>query len=124
MSAGKACPHVHGDGRPCGAPPMATGRFCFFHDPDKSAEAEEARRLGGLRRRKERTVSTAYDVAGLASVADLRRALEIAYVDALSLENSPARIRLLMGLTDSAARLLEAEREEAYAASLMPDEEG
>jgi hypothetical protein len=123
MSATKSCAHAYTDGRPCGAPPMTKGRFCFFHDPDKSAEAEEARRLGGLRRRKERTVATAYDVAGLGSIADLRRALEIVYFDALALENTPARSRIIITVTESAARLLEAEREAALAASLLEGED-
>jgi hypothetical protein len=38
---------------------------------------EEARRLGGLRRRKERTVAGAYEFQGLATVADIRRLLEM-----------------------------------------------
>jgi hypothetical protein len=124
MNATKSCAHAYADGRPCGAPPMTSSRFCFFHDPDKSTEAEEARRLGGLRRRKERTVATAYDVAGLGAIPDLRRALEIVFFDALSMENTPARNRIIITLTDSAARLLEAEREEALAASLLPGEDG
>src|SRR5687768_17901100 len=107
MSATRACAHAYEDGRVCGARPMARGRLCFFHDPDKSTEAEEARRLGGLRRRKERTVATAYDVAGLGTIADLRRALEIVFFDALSMENTPARNRIIITVTDSAARLLE-----------------
>ena len=37
---------------------------------------EEARRLGGLRRRKKRTVAGAYEFRGLATVADIRRLLE------------------------------------------------
>ena len=47
----------------------------------------------------------------------------IIFFDALSLENSPARGRILIALTDSAARLLEAEREAALADSLLPDED-
>jgi hypothetical protein len=66
---------------------------CFWHAPDREEDATEARRLGGLRRRRERTVSGAYDFAGLGSVESIRRILEIATLDALGLENSVARTR-------------------------------
>lgn len=78
-----------------------------MHSPDHDVEAAEARRLGGLRRRRERTVSVAYDLAGLGSVADIRRVLEIATIDALGLENSIARTRVLVAVALAAARLLE-----------------
>ncbi len=48
MSATKSCNHTHADGRPCGATPMREAAFCFWHDPEKSEEATEARRLGRL----------------------------------------------------------------------------
>jgi hypothetical protein len=48
----------------------------------------------GLRRRRERTVSGAYDFAGLATIESIRRILEIAVLDVLGLENSIARARL------------------------------
>jgi hypothetical protein len=122
MSATKICRHVHPDGRRCRATPMAKSRFCFWHDPDTSAEADEARRLGGLRRKRERTVASAFDVAGLATSADIRRLYEVAVLDTLSLENSPARNRLLIAAAEGATRLLDTEREEALAASLMEDD--
>ena len=39
--------------------------FCLFHSPDHEEEAAEARRLGGLRRRKEKTLAGAYEFRGL-----------------------------------------------------------
>jgi hypothetical protein len=90
--------------------PVATlreGQFCFAHSPDHEAEVADARRLGGLCRRRDRTVSVAYDLAGLGSVADIRRVLEIAVIDALELENSVARTRVLIAAVLAAARLLE-----------------
>ena len=39
---------------------------------------EEAQRLGGLKRRKERTVAGAYEFRGLATIADIGRLLEVA----------------------------------------------
>ena len=101
---------------------MTSSRYCFFHDPDKSAEADEARRLGGLRRKRERTVATAYDVSGLRGVADVRRLLEVAVLDTLGLEDSLARNRLLIAAGDAATRLLDAERAVALDGALLDDE--
>lgn len=67
----------------------------------------EASRLGGLRRRKERAVSAAYEIEGLGTVAEIRRLLEIAMSDTLSLENSVAKARTLTYVAQSATKLLE-----------------
>ena len=79
----------------------------MMHSPEHTTEAAEARRLGGLRRRREVAVVGAYDLGGLETVADLRRILEIALLDTLSLENSIARSRTLGYLVGVAAKLLE-----------------
>jgi hypothetical protein len=86
---------------------MKSEDFCFWHSPTHSEEADEARRLGGLRRRKERTVAGAYEFAGLATVSDIRRLLEVATIDTLSLENSVARARTLAYLAQTAVKCLE-----------------
>ena len=89
----------------------------MMHSPEHATEAAEARRLGGLRRRREVAVVGAYDLGGLETVADLRRILEIALLDTLSLENSIARSRTLGYLVGVAGKLLEtAELEERLAA--------
>jgi hypothetical protein len=108
----RVCRHVHADGRPCAAPPLRKGRLCFWHAPDRSAEAAEARRLGGLRRRREKAVAGAYDVAGLADTDAIRRVIEIAVIDALGLENSVARSRTLIAGALAAARLLKGEEDD------------
>ena len=69
--------------------------YCFWHSPEHAEEADEARKLGGLRRRRERTVAGAFEFGGLQTVADIRRLLEVATIDTLSLENSVARSRTL-----------------------------
>jgi len=94
---------------------MKTGTLCFWHAPDKSEEAAEARRLGGLRRKRERTIAGAYDLAALGSVEAIQRVLEIAVLDTLGLENSVARSRVLIGIAGIAAKLIDAEREAALA---------
>jgi hypothetical protein len=87
---------------------------CFWHHPDKSDEVAEAQRLGGLRRKRERTVAAAYDLAGLDDIGAVRRVLEIAVLDTLGLENSVAKSRVLVGAAAAAAKLIEAEREASF----------
>ena len=102
-----SCAHPMPDGRRCRAPVLRDGRFCFWHEPGKAEEAQEARRLGGLRRGRERTLAVAYDLAGLGSIEAIRRIVEIALFDVLGLENSIARARVLISGTLAAAKLLE-----------------
>lgn len=116
VSAG--CAQAMPDGRRCRAPALRHGRFCFWHEPGKAEEAHEARRLGGLRRGRERTLAVAYDLAGLGSTEAIRRILEIAIFDALGLENSVARARVLIAGGLAAARLLETGELEARLAAL------
>ena len=95
------------DGRQCGAPPIKGEPYCLWHSPEREDEAAEARRLGGLRRRREKTLSAAYDFSGLGSVEAIRRILEIAVVDALGLDNSVARARVLIAAAMAATKILE-----------------
>jgi hypothetical protein len=104
---GNRCAAVTTGGAPCRQAPLTGRDHCFWHDPDNTNEAQEARRLGGLRRRKERTVAGAYEFDGLASAEQIRRLVEIAVVDTLGLENSVARARTLAYLAQTAAKLLE-----------------
>jgi hypothetical protein len=107
MVSDRLCQATTEAGQPCRQPPLSDKQFCFWHEPSNAQEAAEARRLGGLRRRREQTVSGAYDLGGLASVAGIRRLLEIAALDALGLDNSIARARTLIATALAAARLLE-----------------
>ncbi len=91
----------------CQAAPIIEGEHCFWHSPEHAEDAAEARRLGGLRRRREVAVSGAYDFAGLESVGGIRRILEVAVLDTLGLENSIARARTLAYLAMTAIKLLE-----------------
>ena len=101
----------------CQAAPVKDGDHCFWHSPEYAEDVAEARRLGGLRRRREVTVSGAYEVNGLETVGNLRRLLVIASLDTLGLENSIARARTLGYLVGVAGKLLETgELEERLAA--------
>ncbi len=95
------------DGTPCRASPLRDGDYCLWHSPEHAEEVTEARRLGGLRRRKERTVAGAYDFQGLETIGQIRRLVEVAAVDTLSQENSIARSRALAYLAQVSVNLLE-----------------
>jgi hypothetical protein len=103
----RRCSELAANGKPCRAKPQRDSLFCFWHDPGNEEEVAEARRLGGLRRRREKTVSGAYDFTGLGSVEEIRRLLDIAAVDTLGLENGIARSRVLVQVALAAAKLLE-----------------
>ena len=124
MVVSRACKQAIDGGRACGANRLREGEYCFWHDPEHATEAAEARRLGGLRRRKEKAVEGAYDIEGLENVVQVRRLLEIAVMDTLSLENSIARSRTLAYLAGVALKALEAgdteERLRALEETLQP----
>ncbi len=107
MVVKRTCSFRKEDGHPCSVAPLQGSNFCLMHDPEHAQEVAEARRLGGLRRRKEGTVAGAYEFNGLGTVADIRRVLEIAVLDTLSLENSIARSRTLAYIAQVALRALE-----------------
>ena len=103
----RACKALKEDGSRCQAAPLLDGDFCLMHSPEHADEMAEARRLGGLRRRREKAVSGAYAFEGLGDVGQVRRLLEIAVLDTLSLENSVARSRTLAYLAQVALKTLE-----------------
>ena len=103
----KTCSYLKLDGQRCGAPPLREGTLCFWHAPERAEDAAEAQRLGGLRRKREKTVALAYDVDGLRDAGQVFRILEIALVDTLSLDNGVARNRTLVAIAQTAARIHE-----------------
>ena len=107
MVASRRCTFHKQDGDQCRNAPMQDDERCFWHSSTHAEEAAEARRLGGLRRRREKAVAGAYDLEGLASVEQIRRVLEIGVLDCLGLENSIARSRTLAYLAQVAVKLLE-----------------
>ena|ERR1035437_262718 len=113
----RRCAYAKSDGEPCAMAPLRDRPYCFSHDPDRATEATEARRLGGLRRRKEGTIAVAYDLPGLDSVDGIRRLLEIVSTDGLGMENGVPRLRALISTAVAATNLLKVgEFEERLAA--------
>ena len=103
----RTCTFIKEGGARCMASPLQGGDLCFFHDPETQEAAAEARRLGGIRRKRESAIVGAYEVGELDTVEDLRRLLQIAVIDTLGLENSISRSRTLGYLTQVGAMLLE-----------------
>ncbi len=124
LMAERSCAGVNESGERCRQAPMREGDLCFWHSPEHAEEAAEARRLGGLRRRKEKVVSGSYDIEGLENVGQIRRLVEIAVLDTLALENSIARSRALIAAAGAAGKLLEVgeleERIQALERALKP----
>lgn len=92
----RQCQAAGPDGRPCGAAPLRDRDFCFFHAPETAPEAAEARRVGGLRRRREKTVEVLYDLDGTDGVTRLGRVLNLVILETLSLDNGLGRNRTLL----------------------------
>lgn len=114
----RTCAFIKQNGERCQSAPLQDGEFCFWHSPDHAEEAAEARRLGGLRRRREKITSGAYDFEHLGSVVQVKRLLEIAVLDTLGLENSVARSRTLAYLAQVALKALEVGELEGRLAAL------
>ena len=102
-----SCAGVKENGQPCRAPKVWDSDYCLMHSPEHAEDMAEARRLEGLRRRREVAVSGAFDFVGLETVGDIRRLLEVTVLDTLGLENSIARARTLAYLATTAIKLLE-----------------
>ena len=124
MVVSRTCRALRANGDPCRAAPRRDGAFCLWHDPEQAEIVADARRLGGARRKRETTIAGAYDVDGLDNVGSIRRVIEIAVLDGLSLDNGVARGRLLIAGALAAAKLLEigelADRVEALEAAVLP----
>jgi hypothetical protein len=92
----RKCQAAGRDGRPCKAAPLVDGVLCFFHAPETAPEAAEARRVGGLKRRREKTVEVLYGLDGLDGVARLGRVLDFVILETLRLDNGLGRNRTLL----------------------------
>jgi hypothetical protein len=113
----RTCAFIKHGGERCRQAPLQGEGLCFWHHPDHVEEAEQARKLGGQRRRREKITEGAYDLEGLDTVPGIRRLLQVALLDTLGLENSVARSRTLIAGTLAAAKLLEVgEQEDRLAA--------
>jgi hypothetical protein len=107
MLTKRKCAALGPSGQPCQSPPLHDSQFCFMHSPEHAQEAQDARRMGGLRHRKEATISAAYDIEDLNSLDGVRRVLWLVATDTLSLDNSVSRNRTLIYLMVVALKVIE-----------------
>src|SRR5688572_32311182 len=106
MRTSRQCEGTNASGQACNQAPLRDSHLCFWHDPEQAEEAAQARRLGGVRRRRESVVQGTYELDGLSTAADLQRLLMVTAVDALALENSVGRVRALTAIVLAGARVL------------------
>ncbi len=92
------CAYRFPNNEPCHSPPLRDGDYCLMHSPEHAKEVQEARRLGGLRRKREATLFTAYDLLPLNTVSGIQRLIELIMTDSVGMENGIARNRLLISL--------------------------
>ena len=104
---GRACSYQMPDGRACRATPLREQPFCFWHTPEREEDATEARRMGGLHRRKKRTVATIYGFGGLRTIEDNQALLETITIETLALDNTIARNRAVNAMLATGIRLVE-----------------
>src|SRR5688572_21563092 len=102
----KGCAYAKADRQPCRMAPLHDRPYCFSHVPERAAEAAGARRIGGLRRKKEGTIAIAFDLPGLDTVAGIRRLLQIAATDAVGLDSGIPRLRVIISAATAATNLL------------------
>jgi hypothetical protein len=107
MVTSQLCAFRKSNGEPCHSPPLRDSEFCRMHSPEHVKEVQETRRLGGLRRKRESTISSAYQFESLDSVDGIRCIVLIAVLDALSMENSMSRVWTLAYVAQVALRMLE-----------------
>jgi hypothetical protein len=67
-----------------------------MHSPEHAEAAMEARRAGGVNKRRESTLATVYEFDGLDSVEHIQRLFEIAGFEALALPAGPNKCRILV----------------------------
>jgi hypothetical protein len=101
----RTCASLKPNGARCRANPLRESDYCLMHDPEHAEEVAEARKLGGLRKRREVAVIGAYSLDGLDTLEFLQRVLAIALLDTLGMDNSLNRSRTLGYLVGIGTRL-------------------
>jgi hypothetical protein len=76
---GGLCGATARDGRPCHAPCLKGGSFCYMHEPTKASERKEASKRGGASTSSRRRLLLGrVDFGSLASIRGFREALTAA----------------------------------------------
>jgi hypothetical protein len=113
----RKCAAVTRSGGPCRMRPLRGAHYCYTHDTKAGADRARSRRLGGLHRRRI-TKGQVPDRVHLRTVSDARELLELAAQDALQLDLSSDRCRVLIASVGQALKVLEVGELEARLAAL------
>ena len=85
-------------GQPCQAQAIKGDKFCFTHDPASGAARAKARKRGGQRRRVPHAGNPETLPAQVRSIDDVLKVLDYALAEAVPLENSTQRGRLIVAI--------------------------
>jgi len=86
------------NGQPCQAQAIKGGKFCFIHDPAQGVKRAQARKRGGERRRVPHAGNPETLPAQVRSIDDVLKVLDYALAEAVPLENSTQRGRLIVAI--------------------------
>ena len=93
----RQCAFRGSDGEPCRAAPLKDSQFCWVHSPEHAQEVQEARKLGGIRRKREVTLAGAYEFDGAEAGPQIVLIIDMAKAHALD----------AMGEEDAATQIVE-----------------
>ncbi len=95
------------NGEKCRANALKGSTFCFMHDPANARNRAEARKRGGKRRRVTHAGNLASIPNQVRSLTDVMLILDYTLAEVIPMENSIARGRLLIALSDAYIKALE-----------------
>ncbi len=95
------------NGQRCRAKVLKNSAFCFMHDPANGKARAEARKRGGERRRVLHAGNSENIPTQVRTVADTLLILDYTLAETIPMENSIARGRLLIALSEAYIRALE-----------------
>jgi len=114
----RRCKATNKRGEPCGFQPMLESDLCWVHDPANEEAAQEARRVGGVRRKRESTLAGAYEFEGILAENGLARFIEIAAYDVLALDAGHSKIRAMVAVAQAAEKIIRGQEMEERIAAL------
>ena len=117
----KQCQATRADGRPCTAPVMGPGSWCFAHDPGRAAERDQARRKGGTGRATSARLDRLLPATLRPMIGTLLDALEEVHAGTLDPKQASAMANLAgaitraysVGVLEERVQALEEQREGA-----------
>jgi hypothetical protein len=95
------CKAKTSSGQPCQAQAIKGSKFCFIHDPASGHARALARKQGGKRRRVLHAGDPEAIPAQIRTIDDVLKVLDYALAEAMPLENSIQRGRLIVAIADA-----------------------